>query len=340
MMYADIYRIAEEIGLELGGTLPEAHIHFCTYGKCNKDRTNVVLVCHALTANAQVHEWWAGIFGEGRILDPTKHFIICANNLGSPYGTTSAKSINPRTGKRYGMNFPEFTIRDTAALHMRLLDHLRVKKLSFIIGGSCGGNICQEIAYLSAIPIEKMVLMCCSAQETPWAIGIHEAQRVAMEIDSTLYDNTDVAGQKGLYASRAFALSFYRSHPSIKLRQSEADHDKTTGFRAASYIRYQGEKFIDRYDAHCYYTQLKSLDTHHMGRGRESIEEALAVLRPKTLCVGFNTDLLIPVEEQRFLAAHIPQAEYVEIKTLFGHDAFLIETEQLNREIIPFLSPS
>ncbi len=336
-MRISTYHMYEPFHLEQEGVLPHVEVRYTTYGQLNENRTNALLVCHALTANAEAHVWWSGLFGEGKVLDPTRYFIICPNNLGSPYGTTSAKSINPDTGRRYGLSFPPYTIRDKANLHIALLNQLEIKGLACIIGGSCGGNICQEVAFMSTIPIEKMILLCCSAQETPWVIGIHEAQRVAMEIDPTLHDMSEEAGRKGMYASRAFALSFYRSHPSIKLRQSEDHVNILTGFKASSYIRYQGQKFVERYDPHCYYTQLLCLDTHHMGRGRSSAEQALSKILTPTLCIGFDTDLLIPVGEQQFLARHLPFGEFAEVKTLFGHDAFLIETDILNPLILEFI---
>jgi homoserine O-acetyltransferase len=336
-MNSHVYHRSSPFELEYGEILEQVQVQYHSFGTLNNARDNAVLVCHALTANSDVSDWWAGLFGIGKTLDPSKHFIICANNLGSPYGTTSAKSINPATQKRYALDFPFFTIRDAARLQLDLLHHLNIAKLAFIMGGSCGGNIAQEIAYLADLPIEKMVLMCCSAQETPWVIGIHEAQRVAMKIDDSLYEYSADAGQRGLYASRAFALSFYRSHPSIKLRQSEDHLDKIDDFKASSYIRYQGQKFIDRYDAHCYYTQLTFLDTHHIGRGRSSIENALSQIKIPTLCIGFDTDLLIPVAEQKYLAQHLADGRYVEVKTLFGHDAFLIETGQLDPIILGFV---
>ncbi len=154
-----------------------------------------------------------------------------------------------------------------------------------------------------------------------------------MRLDQTINEKTDIAGQAGLKACRAVALPLYRTHASFKFRQKEIDLDKMTEFRAASYIEYQGDKFVKRFDAHCYYTLLNALDTHNIGRGRESLEKALAEITANTVVIGFDTDMLIPKVEQQFLAKHIPNAEYIEIKTLFGHDAFLIEHKDITKSI-------
>ncbi len=330
----------EPLLLETGDLLHAPTVSYSTYGTLNEKKDNVIVVCHALTANSNVDDWWAGLFGEGKVYNPSKYFIVCANNLGSPYGTSSPKSIAPDTDERYGMDFPFYTIRDTADLQLRLLDHLGIENIHLVIGGSCGGNIAQEMAIKLDDRINNLVIMCCSAQETPWVISIHESQRIVLKGDPTLVDNSATSGKEGLRGARAFALPFYRSHPSFKIRQSEDDNEKVDDFKAASYIRYQGQKFVDRYDAHSYYKQLDALDTHNIARGRKDTQSALAQISARTLCIGFSTDLLIPVIEQQILAEHIPNAKYAEIETEFGHDAFLIEVIELQRIIGDFMKLS
>lgn len=323
------YQLPEPFTLEYGGVIEQTVIAYHTYGKLNENRDNVILIVHALTANSDADDWWHGLFGKNDIFDWDKHFIICANNLGSPYGTSSPKQIDPKTGERYGVDFPFYTIRDTARLHLKLLEHFGIHSLKLLIGGSCGGNIAQEIAYHWQERVQNMVLLCCSAMETPWVIAIHESQRITLRSDTSLTEKTEQAGLAGLKACRAVALPFYRTHVSFKLRQKEIRSDKVKDFRASSYIDYQGDKFIKRFDAHCYYKLLFALDTHHMGRGRESIEWALSQITANTVVIGFNSDLLIPKIEQQFIAKHIPNAAYAEVKSLFGHDAFLIELDDI-----------
>ncbi len=327
------YILPGSFALDSDEELQQPVIAYSTYGQLSEERDNVILVCHALTANSQVHDWWAGLFGEGNIFDPTRYFIICINNMGSPYGSVSPKSIDPETGNAYRNDFPFYTLRDTARLHQALLTHLGIDRIKLLIGGSCGGNIAQEIAYNLADRLEQMVLLCCSAQETPWVIAIHESQRIALHSDPTFSSDEEGAGAEGLRGARAFALPFYRSHPSFKIRQSEDDDSVMNDFKASSYVRYQGDKFVKRYDSVCYYHQLNALDTHHIGRDRGGIQAALSQIPAKTLCIGFDTDLLIPVVEQQILADGIPDAVYHQIETAFGHDAFLIEIDEIQSAI-------
>lgn len=327
------HHLEKPFELENGGSIDEPVIAYHTYGRLNENRDNVIVICHALTANSDADDWWHGLFGRGDIFDWDKHFIICANNLGSPYGTSSPKHINPKNKEKHGMDFPFFTIRDTAKLHLELFEHFKINSIKLLIGGSCGGNICQEIAYAWRERVENMVLLCCSSMETPWVVAIHESQRITLKSDPTFYHKTENAGRAGLKACRGVAMPFYRTPVSFNLRQKEIDLNKMQDFRASSYINYQGEKFINRFDAQCYYKLLSALDTHNMGRGRKSIEKALSNIRANTLVIGFNSDILIPKIEQQFLAKHIEGAEYKEIKSLFGHDAFLIELEDIRNSI-------
>ena len=323
--------------LELGGEIPEMEIAYCTFGQLNEQQNNVIWVCHALTANADVTDWWHGLFGEGKTFEPEKYFIVCANNLGSPYGTTSPNSTNSTKGKRYGLDFPKYTLRDTAIAHIKLKEELGLNKINLLMGGSCGGNIALEMAYLLEDQVEKMALLCSSAKETPWGIGIHEAQRLALEADETFETNEPDTAQKGLRAARGMALLGYRTYTSITQKQSEANDEVTQNFRAASYIRYQGEKLVQRFDAHCYYLLLDALDTHNIGRGRGGVQKALSDLKTKTLCIGIDSDFLIPSVEQKYLADHLPNGTFIEIKSNYGHDGFLLEFEQIGAVITRFL---
>ena len=328
------YHLEQPFALETGGSLARPTIAYNTYGKLNAARDNVIWICHALTANSDADDWWHGLFGRGDIFDWDKYFIVCANNLGSPYGSSSARQLDPDTGKPYGLDFPFFTIRDTARLHLELLWHLGIQRIHLLIGGSCGGNIAQEMALqLTPERVESLVLLCCSARESPWAVAIHEAQRLVLRADPTLSDKTETAGQTALKACRGVALPYYRTQQSFNLRQKEITNDVLTDFRASSYINYQGQKFVRRFDAPCYYTLLGALDTHNLGRGRESIEAALTELTCRTVVIGFQADLLVPITEQQFLAKHLPSADLFELRSIFGHDAFLIEHAAIRKAI-------
>ena len=331
--------LSQSFQLEIGDELIDPTIRFHTSGALNESRDNVIVVCHALTANSLVSDWWNGLYGSGNILDPEDYFIICVNNLGSPYGTCSPKHKD-NNGDRYGLNFPDYTIRDNARVIIDVLESLSINRIYMAIGGSWGGNIAQEIAIYYGSKIQNLVLMCCSAAESPWAIAIHESQRMVMSSFDDFEKNDDNACLSGLRAARGIALPYYRSHTSFQIRQKEDQIDKLNDFKASSYIRYQGDKFIKRYDAHCYYKQLCALDTHNIGRDRSSIENALSKILAETLVIGFSSDILIPVIEQQRLADHIPNAKFGQIDSPFGHDAFLIETEKIRKLIRKWVDTS
>lgn len=333
-MTSNTFHTSKKFLLESGASLPDLKIRYSTYGTLNEQKDNVIWVCHALTANHEIHDWWAKLYGPKNIFDPEKYFIVCANNLGSPYGTTSPDHENPVTKERYGMSFPEFTLRDTAKAIVLLMDHLKIQSVHLLIGGSCGGNIALEIAFDQKERIKNLALLCSSAQEKPWTIAIHQSQRIALEGDPDFKNNKPNSGLDGLKSARAFALPFYRTSLSMNSRQEENDLSKTSDFRASSYVTYQGNKFTTRFDAHCYYKLLNALDTHNIGRDQNSVEDALNKIIANTLVIGIDSDLFIPVAEQHFLTKHIPNAKYAEIKSMFGHDAFLIETEQIRQILI------
>lgn len=328
-------RIDDGLSLESGDILSAIDIAYRTYGTLNKNRDNAIVVIHALTANAQVDEWWNGLFGPGKIFDPGKYFIICPNNLGSPYGSTSPVNWPGQKQGQHLMDFPFYTVRDMAQMHVAFLDTLGIEDIHLLIGPSCGGNIAQEMAITLGQRVKNLALLCCSAIESPWVVAIHEAQRQALYIDADF-----VAGKgkgMGLQAARAMAMPFYRSHASFSLRQSEDSSSVIKNFKAASYIAYQGKKFNDRFDAYCYFHLINALDTHHLGRNRQSVSEALSQIRAKTICMSFSSDILVPPIEQESLNEWIPDSRYVQIDTVFGHDAFLIESKKVNHHLLQFI---
>ena len=327
------YHHDKHMTLESGAVLPEVTIAYHTYGKLNPGRNNVIWVCHALTANSNVADWWSGLYGPGNVFDPEKYFIVCANVLASCYGSTCPRSISPQTGKAYGFEFPLISIRDWVTCHELLRQHLGIAEIDLCIGGSCGGHQVMEFAYLLKEKIKSIALLVTSAKETAWAISTHEAQRLALQADPTLYEDSDDAGKNGLKAARGMALLTYRTFRSYKVRQTDHD-EKLDDFRAASYIRYQGQKLERRFFAQCYWYMVKALDTHDMGRGRGGAAAALQQLPMPALVIAVNSDLLIPPDEQRFLHAHLQKSTYREIESEFGHDGFLVETEKIKRAIL------
>ena len=313
--------------LESGERLSDVSIAYHTYGTYTKGVSKVIWVCHALTANSEVSDWWNGIFGEGRLLDPEQYFIVCANNLGSCYGTTSPVSINPETGEKYGRDFPGITIRDMVQAHQLLQAHLDIDHIFLILGGSQGAQQCLEWAIMHPGNIENMALLATNARHSAWGIAFNEAQRMAID-----------AGEKGLQAARAIAMLSYRNYEMYERTQLNDAPDIVNDHGAATYQRYQGEKLARRFDADCYYVLSKAMDTHHVGRHRGSIPEVLGGIRARTLLIGISSDLLFPLHEQAFLANHIPGAILETIDSPYGHDGFLTEGDKINDLILKFIT--
>ncbi len=330
-------QLREPFSLEAGGELEELTLAYHTYGTLNRDRSNVIWVCHALTANSAVASWWEGLFGEGRLFDPTRYFIVCANLPGSCYGSTGPRSRRPGGGGTYGMDFPLLTMRDAVRAYDRLREFLGIERIALCIGGSCGGHQVMEFAWLLGIRLQSMALLVTSARETPWAIAIHEAQRLALRADPTLYSDSDRAGEDGMRAARGMGLVSYRTFESYCLHQAEQE-ERLEDFRAASYIRHQGEKLARRFYGQCYYHLTRVLDSHDIGRGRGGAAQALRQLTLPSFVLSISSDLLIPPAEQAFLADNLPNAHAVTIASRYGHDGFLIETETIGKHIRDWLT--
>ena len=258
------FKIQESFPLENGGVLPELTLGFHTFGKLNETCSNVIWVCHALTANSDVSDWWSGLFGPGNIFDPEKYFIVCANMIGSCYGSTGPRSINPDTGKAYGKDFPLVSIRDIARSQELLRQHLGIESIELCIGGSCGGHQVLELVFLIPEKIKKIALLVCAARESAWAIAIHESQRMAIEADQSWTNDEDNSGAAGLRAARAIGLLSCRTIEAYRETQSDTD-ERSDNFRASSYMKYQGEKIVRRFFSQSYWQLTKILDTYNVG---------------------------------------------------------------------------
>lgn len=336
-MHLKTYTSTDPFLFENGASIDELTIAYHTYGELNEDKDNVVWVCHALTANSDVFDWWPGLFGETELFNPHDYFIICANVLGSHYGTTNPLSLNPRTGEPYYLDFPQFTIRDIVRANQRLADHLGVDKIDILIGGSLGGQQVLEWTAAGTIRIDKLIVIGTCAQSSPWGVAFNESQRLAIEADPSFHKGLPEGGAQGLRAARSVALLSYRTYEVYKLKQEESDSSKTDDFKASSYQRYQGDKLVRRFNAYSYWYLTKAMDSHHLGRGRDSVAQTLSAFSPQTLVVGIPADVLFPPSEQEFIAAHIPGARYYELHSDYGHDGFLIETGTLTAVISDFL---
>ncbi len=326
------YIYPESFKLENGKTIENMELSYHTYGQLNAQSNNVIWVFHALTANSDVADWWPSLVGSGLPINPETHFIVCVNVLGSFYGSTGPRTKDKKSGQAYGLKFPQFTVRDVVNAQLHLAEHLQIYRVKMAIGGSFGGFQALEFALLFKGKLDTLCLLVTSAKETAWSIAIHETQRLALTADTSFSDNTETAGQNGMRAARGIGLLTYRTYEAYKALQSD-DDGRTDDFSAASYIRYQGEKLVRRFHAHCYWYLTKCLDTHDLGRGRGGLISALNSIKIPTTVISIANDRLVPVAEQEFIAEHIPQSNYFVIESTYGHDGFLIEGKKIG-EII------
>ncbi len=331
------YRHSDPFPLELGGELPELTIAYHTYGTLNSSHDNVVWVCHALTANSDVADWWPHTVEGGCFLDPNKWFVVCANILGSHYGTTGPLSVNPNTGKPYYNDFPRFTIRDMAHAHALLADSLGIGRIQALVGSSVGGFQATEWAVEEPSRFDKLILIATDAKASPWTIAIDETQRMAILADKTYGEHRPDAAMAGLAAARAIGLLTYRGPDGYNITQQNPSDQLPQTHRACSYQQYQGEKLCRRYNAYSYVAILDAFDTHNVGRGRGGVDNALQRITASTIVIGLTTDIIFTPPEMRQLAARIPGAVYREISSPFGHDGFLVEHSQLNEILTPFM---
>jgi homoserine O-acetyltransferase/O-succinyltransferase len=345
--------IDEPFQFENGKTISTVAVAYETYGKLNKDGTNAILICHALTGDAHASNWnnpegrsgwWDGMIGKGKAFDPEKYFIVCSNFIGGCYGTSGPASMNPATNQKYNLDFPQMTVRDMVNLQYKLVKHLGIKKIKTISGGSLGGMQTLEWALMYPGLIESIIPIGCGAQHSAWAIGLNEIQRKSI-MDDPDWQKGYYSAQplKGLTSARMLAMMSYRSVRNFADKfgrnlRSENSSDPKPFFEVESYLHYQGKKLVDRFDANAYIYITRAMDLHDVSKGRGSLEETLGKINVPALCIGIDSDLLYPTHEQKEITKLIPNAEYFEINSPYGHDAFLIEFDIMNQVIKNFLS--
>lgn len=327
----------QEFCTEGGAVLPGLQIAYHTYGSFNAQKDNVVWVCHALTASADAADWWPGMIGPGCAIDTDRYFVVCANILGSCYGSTGPLSQRPGQEQPWYHEFPALTIRDMVHAHIRLRHYLGIGHIHLLMGGSMGGYQALEWALAEPERIGNLFLIATSAAESPWGIAIHTAQRLAIAADATWLEHHASAGARGLKAARAIGMLSYRNYRMFA-GQSDPDPDKTDNFRVSSYMNYQGDKLVQRFNAFSYWILGKAMDSHNIARGRgRSAADILAALPQQVLLISISSDMLCPPEEQRFMAAHIPKVSYAEIDSPYGHDGFLTEAGLISALLQPWL---
>lgn len=353
--------------LDGGGLLSPVEIGYETYGTLNADGSNAILICHALTGDQHVASphprtgkpgWWTRLVGEGKPIDPTRHFIICSNVIGSCMGSSGPATIDPSTAEPWGMRFPVITIRDMVRAQAMLLDHLGVGQLKAVVGGSMGGM--QALSWAATFPerVRACVMVASTARHSAQNIAFHEVGRQAIMADpkwrSGAYYEANDPPAAGLAVARMAAHITYLSEAGLtekfgrrlQARPDRPDGAKSFGFDAdfqvESYLRHQGLSFVDRFDANSYLYITRALDYFDLAEEHGGLlANAFRGTRTRFCIVSFDTDWLYPTSESRSVVQALnaagAAASFVELSSPYGHDAFLLEAPEMNRVIDGFL---
>jgi homoserine O-acetyltransferase len=349
----------EAISLEAGGVLASPTLRYAMYGEPNGAGDNVVFVAHALSGSARVADWWPRLFAEGGLLQAGNNCVLGINMLGSCYGSTGPGSVDPLTGRRYGPNFPLVSIRDIVTLQARLLAHLNIPRLKLVMGASIGGMQALELAIQFPALVER-VISIGAAPLGAMGLGMNHLQRKMIQLDPAWRGgeySPDEPPRQGLALARALAVTTYKSAELFDQRFArrpdrsgedpwDSSHAQGQGlgghrFDVAGYLDYQGERFVERFDANAYLAITRTMDTFDPTRGYLSAEAAYSRIQAEVLLVGISSDWLFPSAEIADLAARLGNAgvrcHYRELVSSHGHDAFLAEPDELARLLRPFL---
>ena len=347
------FDIEEPVKLNSGKTLNNVTVAYETYGVLNKERSNAILICHALTGDAHAagwHEgdkkpgWWEIVIGPGKAIDTEKYFVICSNVLGGCKGTTGPSSINPKTGKEYGIEFPVITIKDMVTVQKKLIDSFKIEQLYAVIGGSMGGM--QVLQWMVDYPdmMKKAVPIATAAMSSPQQIAFNAVGRQAIFADSSWHDgkyyDSGIKPERGLSIARMIAHITYLSDESMYIKfgrnlqdKDEISYDFTTDFQVESYLNHQGKTFVKRFDANSYLYITKAVDLFDLSVNK-SLIEGLKGIKAKVEVISVDSDWLYPTEQSTeivtALNANDVEVSFSEIKSNYGHDAFLLEKGQLN----------
>jgi homoserine O-acetyltransferase len=350
--YEGDYVLDEHLLLECGRTLAGVTLHYAVYGRLNAARDNAVLVCHALSGSALVGSWWPEIFAPRAVLSLEHDFVICINMLGSCYGSTGPGSVDPETGEVYGPDFPLVSIRDNVRAQARLLDSMGIRRLRLVLGGSIGAMQALDWAILNPDRVARGLIIGVTPVSA-MGLALNHLQRQAI-----LHDPEWAGGRylpqrpprRGLALARQIGMLSYKSAALFDERYGRNPNrngedpwgldDQGGGliggrFDIAGYLDLQGQRFIDRFDANAYLALLRTMDTWDPMRGFASATEAFSRIRARLSFVGISSDWLFPAEEVRRFVEAIRaagvQADFREMISSHGHDAFLAEQAELVR---------
>jgi homoserine O-acetyltransferase len=342
-----------ELALESGEKLGPITLAYETYGTLNKQKQNAILVLHALSGDthaAGTNGWWDSLIGPGKGLDTNKYFVICSNVIGGCRGSTGPSSTNPKTGKPYGSDFPLVTIGDMVNAQARLIDHLGIEKLLAVIGGSMGGM--QVLQWMVSCPerIRSAIPIATTMKHTPQQIAFNEVGRQAIMADPDWkrghYYGSQVPA-KGLAVARMIGHITYMSDASMaekfgrRIRPDKEPFKFGAEFEVEGYLRYRGDNFVKRFDANSYLYITRAIDYFNILNGK-NIASIFAGLKAKVLVIAFKSDWLYPAYQSQEIVKACKlagvDATYCEINSNYGHDAFLLETEQETQLIKHFLN--
>ena len=344
--------------LDCGETLPGVTVAYCTYGTLNAEKTNAILVCHALTGDQYVAEphpltgkpgWWSLVVGPGRPIDTDRFFVVCANVLGGCMGSTGPRSINPATGEPWGTDFPPITIRDMVRAQALLMQHFGVGKLFAVIGGSMGGMQALEWAATYPDAVFACVPVASAAFHSAQNIAFHEVGRQAIFADpdwhAGAYWRTGTIPARGLAVARMAAHITYLSEQALTRkfgRRVQGAGVFGDMFEVESYLRHQGSAFVTRFDANSYLTITRAMDFFDLAAEHDGVLSAAFRASKTRFCiVSFDSDWLFPTAQSRAIARALNRAganaSFVEIASDKGHDAFLLDEPDMHRTLSGFL---
>ena len=361
---ASLFHPPDEMTLECGAKLGPVIIAYETLGRLNSDKDNVVMVCHALSGSSHVAGyysptdqkpgWWDNMVGPGKGIDTDKYYVICSNILGSCYGSTGPSSINPTTGKPFGLSFPLITIADMVRAQKELIDHLKIRKILSIVGGSIGGMQALEWAVSYPDMVESVIPIASTSKRSPLSIGLSEAQRQAIMADPNWNKGNYYEGEKpekGLALARMIGHLSYLSEASMARKfgrrlqnKSAFNYNLSTDFEVENYLHYQGKKFVNRFDANSYIYITKASDYFDLGeqRGNGSLVKALSKTLAKYLVISFSSDWLYTTYQSREMVRAMKKAgkdvSFCEIDVDLGHDSFLLAHMRLAKLISGFIN--
>jgi homoserine O-acetyltransferase len=284
-----------------------------------------------------VSDWWSGLIGKNKVIDPEKDYIICFNSIGSCYGSTGPESIDPRTGEKYGKQFPQITIRDIARSQLLALEVLGIRHAKLGIGGSMGAMVLLELALLAPDLFEKIVPIACGASHTAWRIAFSSVICKTIERTANAYAGTEEGYVEGMKLARQIGMISYRSSGEFENRFARDERGGV--FEVEHYLEHQGEKIALRFSPYSYLRLTEAMESYDLASGREgNIQTILSDIDAEVLCIGIDSDILYPEWELSVFSSYFSKAEYKTLSAPFGHDSFLVADAELARFIAPFIT--